>query len=43
MKAQILTQTLTLDFEENSLFQEGVISEGYQRPDTSHSFKNLKN
>ena len=24
-----------LDFEENSLFQEGVISEAYQRPDKS--------
>ena len=26
----------TIDFEENSLFQEGVISETYQRPDKSY-------
>ena len=31
-----------LDFEENSSFQEGVISESYQRPDKSF-FKNLEN
>ena len=32
---------IKLDFEENSPFQEGVISEAYQRPDKS--FRNSKN
>ena len=27
---------LTIDFEDNSLFQEGIISETYQRPDKSY-------
>ena len=30
---------INLDFEENSPFQEGVISEAYQRPDTLFSQK----
>ena len=29
------TSDINLDFEENSPFQEGVISEGYRRPDKS--------
>ena len=33
---------INLDFEENSLFQEGVISETFQRP-AKHSFKTQKN
>ena len=27
---------IDLEFEENSLYQEGIISETYQRPDKSH-------
>ena len=34
-EAQILTQDINLDFEENSPFQEGAISEAYQRPSMS--------
>ena len=34
---------INLDFEENSPFQEGVISEAYQMTGTCFSFKNLKN
>ena len=33
---------INLDFEENSPFQEGIISEAYQTPDKSF-FRNLKN
>ena len=33
---------INLDFDENSPFQEGVISEIFQRPD-KNSFKNQKN
>ena len=33
---------INLDFEENSPFQEGVISETYQGPE-NHSFKSLEN
>ena len=32
---RILTQILTIDFEENSPFQESVILEAYHRPDKS--------
>ena len=31
-----LEQDINLDFEENPLHQEGVISETYQRPDKSY-------
>ena len=31
-----LEQDINMDFEENSLHQEGVISETYQRPDKSY-------
>ena len=34
---------INLDFEENSPFQEGVISETIQRPDKSFFFKIQKN
>ena len=37
-----LNPDINLDFEENSPFQEGVISEAYQRLDKSF-FKNPKN
>ena len=33
---------INLYFEENSPFQEGIISEAYQRPG-NHSFRNPKN
>ena len=33
---------IDLEFEEHSLYQEGIISETYQRPDKSYS-KNWKN
>ena len=32
-----------VDIEENSPFQEGIISEIYERPDTSYMYKNLRN
>ena len=38
---KILAQIFNLDFEENSPFQEGVISEAFQSW-TNHSFKNLE-
>ena len=31
-----LEQDINIDFEENSPYQEGVISEMYQRPDRSY-------
>ena len=31
-----IDQEINMDFEENSPFQEGVISEIYQRPDKSY-------
>ena len=37
-----INPAINLDFEENSPFQEGIISEAYQRPDRSF-FKNQKN
>ena len=37
-----ISPEINIDFEENSPFQEAVISETYQRPDKSFS-KNLKN
>ena len=37
-----IDQELNTNFEENSPFQEGVVSEMYQRPDKSLS-KNLEN
>ena len=30
-----INQDINLDFEENSPFQEGIISEGHQKPDKS--------
>ena len=33
---------IDLEFEENSLYQEGIISKAYQRPDKSY-FQELKN
>ena len=37
-----LEQDITMDFEDNSPYQEGVISEIYQRPDKSY-FKSHQN
>ena len=34
-KSTNINTDINLDFEENSPFQEGVISEAYQRPDKS--------
>ena len=40
--SQDISPNINFDFKENSPFQEGVMSDTYQRLD-KHSFKNLKN
>ena len=39
---QNINSNINFDFEENSPFQEGVISKHF-KDQTNHSFKNLKN
>ena len=38
-----INPNINFDFEENSPFQEGIMSETFQRPDKTFFFKNQRN